>query len=223
MPSHHLQSNHGTNLQWGLAEAKTKQTPASKSSVSWQHQLANRNPIINRQTQFPSREMTVSPASPHHVPQGSIYLEPRARPHLQKNLLGPKIGRARSREGGREEKYGSPCKSPYFCYGSSLPMGSQAGPALNLSAEACHPQGCSAESSSPCLEAFSLHLPRVWKESRRLSGLGVRGRLSSQANKASPSGEVTWRSPEEVALGAPGPVCWVIHLFFELLPWWLRW
>ena len=86
----------------GLLRLKTKQTPASKSSISWQHQLANRNPIINRQTQFPSRETTVSPASPHHVPQGSIYLEPWGRPHLQKNLLGPKIGRARG--GGRRER-----------------------------------------------------------------------------------------------------------------------
>lgn len=140
------------------AGAENKTDSSLQSSVSWQYQLANRNPIINSKHSSPQGRVTVFLPAPTTFP--CIYLEPGARPHLQKNLLGPKIGRTR-RGRQRAEKYGSPCKSYLISPMEVHSMGSQAGPALNLSAEACHPRGCSAESSSPCSEAFSLHLPRV--------------------------------------------------------------
>ena len=90
----------------------------------------------------------------------------------------------------------SPCSPPLPHGRSAPPWSPQGSPALGLSAGPHCPQCPSAVPRSPCPEAFSLHLPRAGEESRRLRGLGVRGRLLQApppppSHLASLSGKVT--------------------------------
>lgn len=130
---------------------------------------------------------------------------PCTRPHLQKSLLGSKVGRARRRGGGRENKYRSPCKSLFFCDGNSLPMEPPTCP-LGLAIPSATQLGppVLACKPSPCICQESEKNPggRGVDSSSKSPDLSIRGS--------------DLEAPKEVALGTShvlGKQC-VICLFF---------